>query len=232
MVSSDRTTSRRSGIGLLGRLIPGVGRISSQIEPFADAWRHETAAALSGSDRILGVLGDSTAQGIGAESHRGGWVGQLHTWLEETTSERWAIANWSQSGAKVADVIDDQLPALLAGARKPDLTLVAVGANDMFWSVRVAPARHGFATLIPRLPDGSAIGTVPAQGLAIRSQSLNRSIRRIAAEHGAEVAAVDRAISSGRGRLASDGFHPNERGYADWADAYRVAVDRVLVHRL
>lgn len=219
-------------MGLLARLVPGIGRISAQVEPYAEAWRRETSAALAGCDPILGVLGDSTAQGIGAGSHRDGWVGQLHAWLEETTSKRWAIVNWSRSGAKVADVIDHQLPELLASGRPPDLTVVAVGANDMFWGIRVEPARNGFAELIPHLPRPSVIGTVPAQGLAVRSQHLNRSIRRMAAEHDIEVAAVDREISSGKGRLASDGFHPNERGYADWARAYQAAVDRVLVHRL
>lgn len=214
---------------LLGRLVPGVGRVVDQIGPFAAAWERDTADALDGrvdeEVSLLAVLGDSTAQGIGAAHHRGGWVGQLHGWLEESTGRRWAVANWSRTGAKVADVLDHQLPLLESAPRRPDLVTVAVGSNDVFWGVMTGSARRGARDLIARLPDPSIVATIPAGGLALRAKRLNRTVRTAASERGLPVADVDRWVRGGTGRmLASDGFHPNERGYERWTGAFGAAV--------
>lgn len=217
-----------SPLRALGRLVPGVRQVTDQIEPYAAAWAEETAASLASTRPLVAVLGDSTAQGIGASTHRDGWVGQLDRWLAERTGMAWTVANWSRSGARVADVLDEQLPALLDAARTPQLVLVAVGANDVFWGLRTASARRGFRELIGALPEPAVIATVPAQGLAVRARLLNRHIRSDAAAAGVAVADVARHLSGGRGRLAADGFHPNERGYEEWAAAFRPAVVAAL----
>jgi lysophospholipase L1-like esterase len=219
---------QRSPLHTLTRLVPGVREVSDQIEPYAEAWATETADALAGTGRLIGVLGDSTAQGIGASSHRHGWVGQVHGWLEGATGDRWDVANWSRTGARVAEALDDQLPRLLAAPRRPDLVLVAVGSNDVFWGLRTGPARRAMTALVAALPTPAVVATVPAQGLAVRAHLLNRHIRAQAAEAGVEVAEVARAITGGRDRLAADRFHPNELGYAEWATGFRPAVAGAL----
>ncbi len=210
---------------LLGRLVPGVGRVVDQIGPYATAWAEDTAEALASEAPLLAVLGDSTAQGVGAGHHREGWAGQVHEWLEQTTRSEWAVANWSRTGAKVADVLDHQLPQLDAAPRRPDLVMVAVGSNDVFWGVRTGSARRAMRELLTRLPSSSVIATIPAGGLAVRARWLNQVVRSTAAAHGSAVAEIDEWVRGGRGRmLASDGFHPNERGYERWALAFEAAI--------
>ena len=224
--------TRPSGVTrLLGRVVPGVGRVAAQIEPYAEAWRLDTAAALrDDGSLLLGALGDSTAQGIGASSHRSGWVGQLADWLADQTGRAWTVANHSRSGAKLSDVVDEQLPALLAAPRRADLVVVAVGTNDVFWGIRTGRARRAARDLVPALPLPSLVATIPAQGLAIRAKLLNRLVTELADEHGVMVADVNRTIG-GFGKLAADGFHPNDRGHHDWARAFTGAVEASGVHR-
>jgi lysophospholipase L1-like esterase len=51
----------------------------------------------------------------------------------------------------------------------------------------------------------------------------------VAATEGIEVADVANTFRVGRGRLASDGFHPSDLGYQDWLRGFVPGVDRALV---
>ncbi len=57
------------------------------------------------------VLGDSTAQGLGASSPLHGYVGQVLNALRRTGTP-WRVLNLSRSGAQTRHVLDDQLPLL------------------------------------------------------------------------------------------------------------------------
>lgn len=63
---------KRPGIGLrtLGLVMPGIRRISAQIEPYTQWWSDSNQQAVSGDGdgRLLVVIGDSTAIGIGASA--------------------------------------------------------------------------------------------------------------------------------------------------------------------
>jgi len=217
---------RPSPIRLLAHVVPGIRAVTDQVEPYAAAWADATEAALFRSEApLLAVLGDSTGQGVGADHHTEGWAGQLRGLLCERDGTPWVVANWSRSGAKVADVLDGQLAALEAAPRPPDLVACAVGTNDVFWGLRIGPARDGVARLVPRLPAPAVIATVPEGALAARSRLLNRHLLRLADEHELAVADVNRTIRPGRGKLASDWFHPSTLGYADWTAAFAAALD-------
>jgi lysophospholipase L1-like esterase len=217
---------RPSPIRLLSVLLPGIRRVTEQVEPYAAAWAEATEAALFRSGApLLAVLGDSTGQGVGADDHTRGWAGQLAELLGERDGTPWVVANWSRSGAKVADVVASQLPALEAAPRRPDLVACAVGSNDVFWGLRTAPARRALDELLPRLPRPAVVATVPEGLLAARSRMLNRHLLGLADDHGVAVADVNRTIRSAPGTLASDGFHPTALGYADWTAAFAAALD-------
>ena len=73
------------------------------------------------------VLGDSTAAGLGAGSPQHAYA----TVLSERLGERgWRVelTAFGLSGARVADVLNDQVPAAIAS--DPDLVFVGIGAND------------------------------------------------------------------------------------------------------
>ncbi len=213
-------------LGRALRLFPGVRRVAAQVEPYAEQWHRSNAAAAGGEGPLWVVMGDSTAQGVGAPSYDGGWVGQLRQALdaERNGEAPWRVLNWSMSGARAADVLHAQLGRLAAEGVDPDLLTVAVGANDVYRTPLPAVV-HQMREIMGRLPAGAVIATVP-QGLRPRkAQAINAVIRTEAPGVGLVVADVWATTGPPwRGKFASDSFHPGPLGYADWAAAFASAL--------
>ena len=216
-------------LGAVARaLLPGVRRIHRQVPRYARAWDEANALARTRTGPLWVVLGDSTAQGIGAASYTDGYVGQLLAILDRRRGQhgRWRVVNLSRSGARTADVLAVQLPVLeaIAAEQAPELVTCAIGANDLIptpTGVLVAQLR----AVIARLPAGSVIATMP-QGLRPRrAVVVNDMIRQEAPAAGLLVADVWRHTGPPwRGKFASDGFHPAAPGYADWTAAFAEAL--------
>jgi len=211
----------RSWAGRVARVfLPGVRHVHAQVGPFAQAWDEANDAALLGEGSLWIVLGDSTAQGIGATSYDQGYVGQLRAALDEHSSVPWRVLNFSLSGARADDVVAAQLPRLEALAERPELVTCAIGANDMF-PTPLPALLASLREIMRRLPTGAVIATVP-QGLRpARAELVNDVIR--AEAPGAGLVVADVWAHTGppwRGKLAVDGFHPGVTGYADWARAF------------
>ena len=205
--------------------LPGLRRVHSQVAAYARAWEEVNALSLTGSGPLWVVLGDSTAQGIGAPGYEQGYVGQLRQALEERTGQPWRVLNLSRSGARVADVATTQLPRLEALDVEPDLVTCAIGANDLVG--RTPPQRFDavLREILARLPEGAVIATVP-QGLRpARAVQVNDLIRAEAPKAGLRVADVwAHTGPPWRGKFSADGFHPGALGYADWARAFSEAL--------
>jgi lysophospholipase L1-like esterase len=215
--------------GVARVVVPGVRRIHAQVAPYARLWEEANAAALSGAGPLWVVLGDSTAQGVGAPSYDQGYVGQLRKRLDAERPRPggpWRILNWSRSGARTAELIEMQLPRLDALLRdvKPDLLTVAIGANDVY-KTPIDQLVRELRVVIGRLPAGAVMATIP-QGLRPRkAQVANAVIRNEAPAAGLVVADVwARTGPPWRGKFASDQFHPGPLGYADWANAFAEAL--------
>src|SRR5919197_882744 len=67
------------------------------------------------------VLGDSTAQAIGADRPDAGYVGQVRRALEARDGRPWRVVNLSCSGAMARDLLTEQLPALARLGQAADL---------------------------------------------------------------------------------------------------------------
>jgi acyl-CoA thioesterase-1 len=212
-------------LGTLARtLLPGVRRVHAQIVPYAKAWDEANAVARTGTGPLWVVLGDSTAQGIGASSYDTGYVGQLRALLDQQRPQEvgpWRVLNLSRSGARTADLLTVQLPQLgsLPAEGQPDLVTCAIGANDVIPTPLDLLIRQ-LREVIARLPAGAVIATLP-QGLRPRrAVVVNEMIR-------AEAPAAGLWARTGppwRGKFASDGVHPAALGYADWAAAFADAL--------
>lgn len=207
-------------------VIPGIRRVHGQVARYAALWDEANVLAATGTGPLWVVLGDSTAQGVGAPAYDQGYVGQLRQLLDRDRAEqgRWRVLNWSRSGARAADVLDVQLPRLEALDRAADLVTLAIGANDL----RPTPLDElvdNLRRIMGRLPDGAVIATIP-QGLRPeKARAVNQVIRAEAPASGLRVADV--WASTGppwRGKFAADGFHPGALGYADWAAAFAEAL--------
>jgi lysophospholipase L1-like esterase len=215
---------------LLGRaariLLPGVRHVQAQIAPYAALWDDANAAALDAVGPLWVVLGDSTAQGIGAPSYDQGYVGQLRRRLDDERggAGSWRVLNWSRSGARVEDVLRDQLPRLDALGAAPDLVTCAIGANDIY-RTPLNRILAGMRAVIRRLPAGAVIATIP-QGLRPqKAVAVSDLIRTEAPAAGLVVADVwARTGPPWRGKFAEDNFHPGVAGYADWAAAFADAL--------
>lgn len=184
------------------------------------------------------ALGDSTAQGIGASTPERGYVGLIAQRLRTATGRPVQVLNLSRSGARVHDVVVDQLPRLAGLA--PDLVTVAVGANDLKHD-DADRFRADVDALIVGLGPTAVVGDIPwfmHGGTGRRSGEAADYVAAQAGARGLPVARLHRAMYE-RGWMsmitdfAADWFHPNDRGHRLWADAFWEAIDiqRMTVFR-
>ena len=225
--------------GKLGRWTDGVAAMRGDRVAFAAYWRarnervrrERASQAGPGTDPLWIVLGDSTAQGLGAPGPRGGYVGQALTQLRRTTGRHWQVINLSVSGSLVRDVLAEQVPLL--ADEKPDLVTCGAGVNDILFS---APAKlfADLRALLAAVPDETVLLDLPlpagfwwiAGHMSVPYISrINRVIHEVAAERSLPVAEVStQFIAPWAGKFACDSFHPSQDGYRDWARALLTAV--------
>ena len=222
--------------GKLGRWTDGVAELRSARTEFAAYWDAHNDQVLTERERAMRdgadldplwvVLGDSTAQGLGAPGPRGGYVGQTLYQLRRTTGSHWQVLNLSVSGALMRDVLADQIP-LLDGQR-PDLVTCGAAANDILYS---APGKlfGDLRTLLAAVPEDTVMLDLPLLsgfwGIVGRMSvpyitRINRVIYEVAAERKLGVAEVSRHfIPPWAGKFSVDNFHPSQDGYRDWSRA-------------
>jgi lysophospholipase L1-like esterase len=214
-------TGRPSGpvVRLLSRVVPGVRQVQDQVAPYAGHWRASNLSALEQSGPLWCALGDSMTLGIGASAFDRGWVGQL---AEQGSVPR-RLINLSASGARVADILDRQLPALEALGIEPALVTVLIGSNDLISPRYRKVFPELFGQMLRRLPVGSVVASQPNPSRA--ALEANATLDRIAAERGLVIADLrDPRTTSWKGRLAPDHFHPNDLGYAGIAEVFAGAI--------
>ncbi|MGI8984177.1 MAG: SGNH/GDSL hydrolase family protein [Acidimicrobiales bacterium] len=178
------------------------------------------------------AVGDSTAQGIGASRPERGYVGLVAQRLRDATGRPVQIVNLSRTGARIHDVVVNQLPKL-AGLHA-DVVTVAVGAND----IRGYNPRRFDAdvdALVAALPANAVVGDVPwfmHGGTGRNSGDAAAYMAEAASARGLPVAGLHDAMQR-RGwpsmvtDFAADWFHPNDRGYRVWAAAFWEAMGRI-----
>jgi lysophospholipase L1-like esterase len=211
--------------GRLGRWADGVTAMRGDCAAFASHWQQHNRQVLAGTGPLWVVLGDSTAQGLGAPSPEDGYVGQVLAELRRRTGQAWRVLNLSVSGALIRDVLNHQLPALPAGA---DLVSCGIGANDVLYT---APARlfADLRALAGAVPDRTVLLDLPLPagiwGIFGRLSvpyvaRINRTIHREARARSLPVARVSaHFLPPWAGKFASDSFHPSQAGYRDWTRA-------------
>jgi acyl-CoA thioesterase I len=211
--------------GPFGRWADGVTAMRADCIAFACHWQEHNERVLQASGPLWVVLGDSTAQGLGAPSPLGGYVGQALDELRQRTGLPWRVLNLSASGALIRDVLHRQLPAMPVSA---DLVTCGIGVNDILYT---GPRRlfADLRTLLAAVPDNTVLLDLPVPagyagllGLASRPYvaRINRSIYQAAETRGLPVAEVSaHFLPPWAGKFAQDCFHPSQDGYRDWTRA-------------
>jgi acyl-CoA thioesterase I len=229
--------ARMSGLGggPFERWTDGVGSIRADCKTFAQYWRENNEAVLADPDGgpVWVVLGDSTAQGIGAPGPDGGYVGQSLRELRDGTGQDWRILNLSVSGALIRDVLGEQLPALEALPFAPALVTCGIGANDILFS---SPGKlfADLRSLLAVVPDGTVMLDLPVPrgfwwvvGMCSVPYitRINRVTHVLAAERNLPVARVSAQFRPPwPGKFSVDSFHPSQDGYRDWTRALLAAI--------
>jgi lysophospholipase L1-like esterase len=216
--------------GPFGRWADGVTAMRDDCAAFAGHWRAHNEQVLGQPGPLWVVLGDSTAQGLGAPDPEGGYVGQVLVGLRLRTGLPWRVLNLSVSGSLTRDVIGHQLPRL---PDHPDLVTCGIGVNDILYT---GPARlfGDLRALIAAVPDRTVLLDLPVPagcwGFLGRASvpyvtRINRTIHQAAAARGLPVAEVSAHFTPPwPGKFASDCFHPSQAGYRDWSRALLAAV--------
>jgi acyl-CoA thioesterase I len=200
-------------------------RLVEVTEDFAAYWRRR--ARRTGQLSYV-ALGDSLAQGLTACRPELGYVGRLADAVAAGTGRTVGVRNLSVTGASVADVLERQLPALLALPRRPDVLTVCVGSNDV---AGTPPElfRERFGQLCARLPAGALVADVPT----IRHGPHRRRAAELAAicaevlgEFPALVPVSVHAATAGMRfwELGFDLVHPGALGYRRYTAAFAAAL--------
>jgi acyl-CoA thioesterase-1 len=183
------------------------------------------------------AIGDSAAQGIGASAPSRGYVGILADRIRSVTGRTVRVVNLSVSGATVALAVRDQLPRLRK--LKPDVVTVAIGANDIaMWDAAVFEA--GIREILAAVPEHALVADLPCFHFPHNERKVaeaNRIVRAVAAEHGLTVVPLHattkrEGLRSIATQFANDMFHPNDRGYQVWAEAFLPALGADLRRRV
>lgn len=186
------------------------------------------------------VIGDSTAEGVGARSFEETYPYRLALRLGASRRVRLEVLGFS--GARMNDAAGEQAPA--AAALVPDLVLVAVGTNDVTHLTPLRLVRRSLARLLDVLSASeaavvlagpAALGTVralaqPLRAIAgLRGRAVQRLIREESLSRRLPFVDVAGATAAAFGAdpdryLCRDLFHLSGDGYARWADAMAPAV--------
>lgn len=186
--------------------------------------------------RLL-VLGDSAAAGVGAGNQRAALAGQLAANLATTHEVAWLLH--AQTGWLLADLVDS-LAGL--GDSRFDVAVISIGVNDVTGRTSDRRWQQGLRDLaghlhtqygvnqllfspVPPMHQFPALPQPLRWYLGMRAHELNTQLRAVlAGDPKCEV--LNMALPNDRAYIASDGFHPSERTYAEWAQQAAVAIRR------
>jgi lysophospholipase L1-like esterase len=209
---------------LMQKISPAVREVSAKIDPIERLWREMVADALrraSGPDQppMWVVLGDSTAQGVGASTIDHGWVARLDAALTHAGRSH-ALVNLSRSGAHSHHVVEEQLPLLELLPYPPAIVTVCCGANDLMRNPSPAALGRRLGRLAEQLPTGSIMSTLPAPRYSPTALYVNRGLREAAAHHDLRIAELGPHLVGPHRGTSADHYHPNDVGYGAWVKAF------------
>jgi lysophospholipase L1-like esterase len=198
--------------------MPGADERRHQTATYQAEWLTDNESALARPGPLWVVLGDSTAQGIGTSNREHSYALVVLRALREQRDPTWRALNVSRSGARVRDVVNDQL--LQIEHTHADLVSCAAGANDLL-RTRPQQFERDLRQLAGRLPAGSLLANLPQGLMPKRAARFNALISELVVEHG--LLLVDVWSHTGppwEGKFSGDRFHPNDAGYLGWAAAF------------
>jgi acyl-CoA thioesterase I len=196
-------------------------RLHSQVATYQDYWHNN---ANQTGQIIYVAMGDSAAQGIGASQPTNGYVGRLAERIAAAQGKTVRVVNISETGAKLKDIINSQLPEMVK--YQPAIVTLDIGGND----IKQFDAKKyevEMSEIMSRLPKGTYISDVPYFTTRFWNNSkvneANQIFYRLSKSHDLQLVPLHIYTKEQISRwhdFAADWFHPNDRGYHVWADAF------------
>ncbi|OJT00991.1 SGNH/GDSL hydrolase family protein [Marinobacter nauticus] len=181
--------------------------------------------------RVL-VIGESTAAGVGVDNHEQGLASQLARQIHERTGQTIAWHTFGVNGIRLG-----ALNQALAKAELPeaDLVILSMGVNDTTgftpryrFRQQLLELRDLLGTRYPAplvllsVPPMHLFTALPAplrHVIGWRARLLDNLYKTLASEAPARFSYAHYPVISDPELLASDGYHPGEKGYRYIAEA-------------
>lgn len=200
----------------------------------------------SGEHVKLVVLGDSTAAGVGAGDAARAYPTLLAERLAAGGPRRVTLVALGMSGARVRDVLEDQVPR--AVAERPDVVFVGIGANDVTHLTPLDDVRYDMRAIIDALTERTKATVVVAGAPDMRAAAFLEPLRSIVGWRGRRVTSVIEEAARAAGvavvplaertagffvedpdeHYSADDFHPSAAGYERWADAIAPVLEEAV----
>lgn len=193
--------------------------------------------------RIL-ALGDSTTTGPGLDDPDEIWIRQL----ARTLTDRYhvTIRSFAKGGARIAHVLDTQLPQ--AEGLRADIATVSVAANDALRGMSAQDMEEALARVVEQALRHAAavvllgvgdVGTAPRLPVPVslaataRARATDRVHQRVASrfDRAFKIEMWERTTPQFRSDpdlFSPDRFHPNGRGHALWAAAAVATIEEAI----
>lgn len=119
-------------VAIAGVLLLRAGLVALSVPAYNLYWQKKAQERAKANTITLISLGDSAAQGVGASSPSYSYVGRLASSIETQTKRPVKVINLSKSGARIADVTNEQLPKLTKLKITGDMIITMdIGTNDV-----------------------------------------------------------------------------------------------------
>lgn len=196
---------------------------------------HKDAEYGNGSSTIRYIAaGDSTVVGVGASSVEKTYPYKVAEFLGK--NHKVIYKNIGVSGARINDVIEKQLPEIIAF--DPDVVTISIGGNDIDRLATEEEIMSGFKKIIEELttktnakiymanlPNFTGARLLPTPYITLiekRSAPINRAIAQLETDR-VKIADVHGRFGSHEdvdAVYSSDWFHPSDEGYEYWVTAF------------
>lgn len=203
-------------------------RVLIQLPRYKRYWDKVSAESTPDDAVVLVALGDSLMQGMGADRPEEGLFGRIVDHVREETGRPVAARNLSISGAKVADIVNKQLP-LLPGA---DLYVITAGSNDSNRMSGLHTFEKNMDALLQKLPADKTI--LADIGYVGRRAPYQAVVEKLRSKYGIRAATLEASkfthttLKEKWRFLAKDFFHPSSYGYTFWFAAFQPALDELI----
>jgi len=214
----------------LGPLLYVQGYHVRRVTPMLQAPKGPRRGTNGRGPRIrLICVGDSSAEGVGAESYEQTMLAHAIRDLEDSCTIEWKLI--ARSGARTSDMLE----RLKRHPRADfDVALTALGVNDVTsrrslrtWRLEQRAiiallrnrfrARHVIASGLPPVRHFPALPQPLRWYLAQRAQQFDAELRRVTGEEACQYVGFN--FESDISEMATDGFHPGPPVYEKWGHA-------------